>query len=133
MSYLPIGPKTKAFSVPFTRATDEAVSEVAPVAKNSVTAWADVPGSAIDAQNFQSIAYTCVNTGAQTICWRVSGGNDSAFADAVIVQASADLTAAGVGDYSTTGAVWRYYKVEIQDKVGGTHGQATVRGIAKAS
>jgi len=28
--------------------------------------------------------------------------------------------------------VWRYYKVQILDKVSGTHGTVTVRGIAKA-
>ena len=127
MSYLPIGPKTNEFAVPIIGVAEE----VTPVGKNSVTPWADVPGSTIDTLSYSTIAYTCVNTGAQTICWRVTGGNDAAFEDAVIVQASADILAAGIASYTAT-AVWRYYKVELQDKVGGVHGQATVRGIAKA-
>jgi hypothetical protein len=133
MSVLPIGPHTKSQSVAFCRATDEAVSEVTPASQATVdNTFADVVGSTIDTENFGTIAYTCVNTGAQTICWKVIGGNDAAFADAVTVQASADILAAGIASYSSTAAVWRYYKIQVSDKVNGQHGAATVRGIAKA-
>jgi len=128
---LPLGPQLKAMSVAVTRATDELASEVTPVAQNSVTAWADVAGSTIDTEYLASIAYTCV-AATHTICWKVLGANAADFSDVQEVQASADLAAGAIGSYSTSVAVWRYYKVQIQDKVGGTHGTATVRGIAKA-
>ena len=133
MAVVPIGPKTIAFAVPVTRATDEMVSEVTPAEQATVSdVFVDVTGSMIDTQNFLSIAYTCVNTGAQTIKWKVIGGNSAVFADAVEVQASADILAAAIGSYSASVAVWRYYKLQVGDKVNGQHGAATVRGIAKA-
>jgi hypothetical protein len=131
MAYMPIGPNTKAFAVPVQFATDAAVSEVTPTAQASTNAYADVAGSTLDTQLFGSVSYTLVNA-AQTITWKVLGANASDFSDAVIVQAAADVLAAASANYSAAPAVWRYYKVQIIDKVGGTHGTVTVRGIAKA-
>lgn len=129
----PIGPHTKELSVSICRATDEAVSEVTPAAQPTVSdVFVDVTGSTIDTQNFGSVAFTCVNTGAQTIKWQVIGGNASNFSDAVTVQASATIAAAASGNYSATVAVWRYYKIQVADNVNGQHGAATVRGIAKS-
>ena len=131
MAYMPIGPNTKAFAVPVQFASDAQVSEVTPAAQASTNAYADVVGSTLDTQLFGSVSYTLVNA-AQTITWRVLGANASDFSDSVIVQAAADVLAAASASYSATVAVWRYYKVQIIDKVGGTHGTVTVRGIAKA-
>ena len=131
MAYMPIGPNTKAFAVPVQFASDAQVSEVTPAAQASTNAWAAVTGSDLDTQMFGSISYTLVNA-AQTIQWRVVAGNASDFSDASIIQAAADVLAAGVASYSASVAAWRYYRVEILDKVGGTHGTSTVRGIAKA-
>jgi hypothetical protein len=104
--------------------------EVTPAAQVSTNAYADVAGSTLDTRFFTSVSYTLTNiTG--TISWKVIGGNAADFSDAVIVQAAADVLAAASASYSAAMAVWRYYKVQIIDKVGGTHGTATVRGIAK--
>lgn len=127
----PLGPHTRAMSMSVVRATDELYSEVTPAAQASVAAYADVAGSTLDTLMYGSVAYTLVNA-TQTISWKVLGANASDFSDAVEVQAEADVLAAGVASYSATVAVWRYYKVQIKDKVGGTHGTVTVRGVAKA-
>lgn len=129
---IPIGPMERAHSVPVSRATDELYSEVTPAAVASAAAYADVAGSTIDARMFQSVSYTLVNAGPNTICWKVLGANAATFADAVEVQAEADVLNAGVASYNTQIAVWRYYKVQVKDKVAASHGTPTVRGIAKA-
>jgi len=132
MSYMPIGPKTSAFAVPILFASDAKVSEVTPVAQATVSdVYADVAGSTLDTQLFGSVAYTITNI-TETITWQVLGANAASFADAVVAQAGADILAAGSSSYSATVAVWRYYKVQVKDKVNGVHGTVTVRGIAKA-
>jgi len=123
---MPVGPQGSAFSLPVVRAADT----VSPVAQASTNAWAPVVGSELDATHFQSVAYTLANV-AQTIQWRVVGANATDFSDAIIVQAAADVVAAAFANYSTAAAVWRHYRVEILDKLGGTHGTVTVRGVAK--
>jgi len=132
VTYFPIGPHAAAHSVSVVLASDSLVSEVAPAAQASTNDWTDLAGSTIDTQNFLSLAYTLVNTGAQTIQWKVLGANAADFSDVQEVQAAADVLAGGIASYSTQIAVWRYYKVQIHSKVDGAHGQATLRGIAKA-
>ena len=105
-------------------------TEVTPAAQASTNAYADVAGSTIDARLLDSIAYTLTNI-TNTITWRVLGANASDFSDSLIVQAAADVAAAASANYSAAPAVWRYYKVQVIDKVGGSHGTVTVRGIAK--
>ena len=129
MSYMPIGPKTKAFSVPVAFATDAQASEVAPAAQASVVAYADVVGSEIDTLYFASLSYTLVNA-TQTITYQILGANAADYSDAVVIQ-SADILAAGVATYAVAQAPYRYYKVQIKDKVGGVHGTTTVYGLAK--
>jgi len=52
-------------------------------------------------------------------------------AAAVEVKASAAVLAAASDSYSATVAVWRYYKVQVQDTAAPAHGEATVVGLAK--
>jgi len=129
MSYLPIGPKTKASAVPVAFATDVQAKEVTPDAQASVAAYADVTGSELDTLYFASVSYTLVNA-TQTITYQILGANRADYADAVVIQ-SADILAAGVATYAVTQAPYRYYKVQIKDKVGGVHGTTGVYGLAK--
>ena len=125
---MPIGPKGSAFAVPMIRAADV----VTPTVQATVDAtFVDVAGSTIDALYFQSVSFTVVNTGAQTIKWKVLGANASDFSDVVEVQGSATIVAGASGSYSTAAAVWRYYKVQVADNVAASHGAATLRGVAK--
>ena len=87
-------------------------------------------GSTLDTLNRRTVAYTIVETGgAQSIKWKVLGGNASDFSDAQVVQAERTVLASAVDSYSAEVALWRYYRVQIVD--GSGHGQATVRGICK--
>ena len=107
-------------------------SEVAPANQTTTNAYADVVGSTLDTLNLRSVSYTILNVHATlTIKWKVLGANAADFSDAVEVKAEASLAAASaaVGGYSTTQAVWRYYKVQVLDDSG--HGTARVHGIAK--
>jgi hypothetical protein len=108
-----------------------AATVVSPAAQASTDAWTDVAGSTLDTLNRLAVSYTCVNSGADTISWRVLGANASDFSDAVEVQASADILTTAAASYSTDTAVWRYYKIQIESKVAGTPGAATVNGVAK--
>ena len=104
---------------------------VSPANQVSVDAWTDFAGSTLDTQNNTSVSYTVVNILNDTVCWKVLGANISTFSDVQTVQASADLALNAIGSYSTTTAVWRYYKVQIQSKVSSTPGTVRLRGIAK--
>jgi hypothetical protein len=103
---------------------------VSPAGQASANAYADVAGSTLDTLNAQFVSYTLVNTGANTLTWKVLGANNPDFSDVQQVQAPADVLAAGVASYSGS-AVWRYYKVQVVSKVADTPGSAVVRGIAK--
>jgi hypothetical protein len=130
MSYLPIGPKTKAFAVPVQFATDAVYSEVTPVTQTSTDPYADVTGSTLDMALYRSLSYTLINAN-QTITYQILGGNRSDFGDAVVIQ-TADILAAGAASYAVAQAPYRYYKVQIKSKVGGVHGSTGVYGLAKA-
>lgn len=126
----PIGPNTKAFAIPVQLATDAQALAVNPAAQASVAAYADVAGSEIDSLYFASISYTLINA-TQTITYQILGANRSDYADAVIVK-TANILAAGTDTYAVAQAPYRYYKVQIKDAVGGTHGTTGVYGLAKA-
>ena len=104
---------------------------VAPADQASVAGWVDVAGSTLDTIANAAVSFTIVNDGAETINWKVLGANAADFSDAVEAQASAAVLAAGIASYSASVAVWRYYKVQIQDAVGGNHGAGLVRGVTK--
>lgn len=124
---MPIGPWGPEHSVSMVGA----VIVVDPAAQASTNAWAAVADSDIDTLGLKTACYTLLNA-AQTIQWRVVGANVSDFSDAQIVQAAADVLAAATATYTVAAAPYRYYRVEIIDKVGGSHGTATVHGIGKA-
>jgi hypothetical protein len=111
--------------------TSSASSSVSPSDQPSTNAYADVTGSTLDTLNHMTISYTIVNDGAQSIDWEVLGANAADFSDAQVVLSPATILAAGVSGYSAAQAVWRYYKVQIIDTIGGSHGAALVRGITK--
>lgn len=127
---IPTGPMAKAFAVPVAFATDAQALTVNPTAQASAAAYADVAGSTLDTLYFKSVSYTLINAD-QTITYQILAGNRSDFVDAVVVQAPADILAAGTATYAVAQAPYRYYKVQIKDKVGGTHGNTGVYGLAK--
>lgn len=96
----------------------------------SVAGATVLSGSEIDTGPYLSLSYT-IKVATEDVDWQVFGANIADYSDEVSVQANASVAAAAVGSYSTTQAVWRYYRVKIKDTVGGTHGTATVSGIAK--
>jgi hypothetical protein len=106
------------------------VYTVAPAAQASAAAAAVVTGSGIDARPWGSVAYT-VAVAAETIQWWVYGANASDYSDEVIVDGPSDVLAAAADSYAVAPAPYAYYRVKVADKVGGTHGTVTVRGIAK--
>ncbi len=106
-------------------------TEVSPVDQASTASYVDVTGSTLDTLNNLTASYTITNDGLQSIDWQVLGSNVANFTPNVVVQAGATILAAASSSYSTAAAVWRYYKVQIKDTVGGVHGAALVHGITK--
>lgn len=104
---------------------------VSPIDQASVTAYADVVGSTLDSLYNYSVSYTILNNGANTIKWQVLAANLSDFSDVQTVKVEATVAASALDTYSSGPAVYRYYKVQIKDSVGGNHGQSHVGGIAK--
>lgn len=101
-----------------------------PSAQNSTNDYADVSGSTIDAGCRTSVAIVCKNThGANSLDWKVMASIDGT--TYVEAQAEATLAAAAVGTYSTSQALYRYYKVQVKSTVGGAAAQATVHVIGK--
>ncbi len=104
---------------------------VAPAAQASVAAETVLAGSEMDVRGFTTLAYTIAIAAAEnTVTWKVYGANDSGYADEVAVN-TADVASGAAGAYTVTPAPYGYYRVKILDKVGGSHGTATLRGIAK--
>lgn len=113
-------------------AVARAAATASPAEQATVNAWADVAGSALDTLHCGSVAYTILNTHvANGLNWKVLASNDAAFAASVEVQASALVAAQASGSYSAAVAVWRYYKVQVQSAVAGSHAAAVVVGVAK--
>jgi len=106
-----------------------AFTEVAGSVQASTNAYAML-GVVLDCRAANSVALTVINAD-QTITYKVQGANRSTFADAVEVQAPADLAAAAIGYYASASPVYAYYRVMIIDKVGGTHGNAVMTAIVK--
>jgi len=102
----------------------------APADQESINAYADVTGSKIDTYSKSKICYTCKNTdGANSINWKVLSSNDDV--SYIEAQAEATLTFGSIGSYTNTLATYRYYKVQIKATVGGSQGDAQVRGFSK--
>jgi len=106
---------------------------VTPLDQATAAAWADVPGSLLDALHFGSVSYTILNTdGANSLDWQVVASNDAAFAVAEVVDGPAAVLSGAADTYAVAQAPYRYYIVQIQDTVPATHASATVVGLAKA-
>jgi hypothetical protein len=104
---------------------------VSPNNQASTALAAVVTGSEIDARPFRSISYTLLNAN-NTITYWIYGAHRLDFADEVIASGPTDILASAVGSYSVSPAPFSYYRVKIQDKVGGSHGTVAVVGLAKA-
>jgi hypothetical protein len=65
--------------------------------------------------------------------WRVVGANAADFSDEVIVQTAADVAAGDSAAFMPTSAPYRFYRVEIIDKVGGSHSTAVLHGFGKGT
>lgn len=87
-------------------------------------------GSELDATQFGSVAYT-ISIATNNVNWSVFGANVSDYSDEVAVQTATQVNAGAVGSYAATVAVYRFYRAKIIDTVGGTHGTATINGVAK--
>lgn len=104
---------------------------VTPTAQASTASYADVTGSVIDTLFRSVVSFTIKNTGANAIKWKVLAANDAAFAAAVTAQAEATVASAASDSFAATTPAYRYYKVQIVDDSGGSHGEGTVYGVAK--
>ncbi len=96
----------------------------------STNATVVVAGAEIDATQFRSVCYT-IAVATHDVDWSVFGANASDYSDEVAVLAATKVSAGANSSYSVAQAPFRYYRVKIVDDVGGTHGTATVNGIAK--
>lgn len=103
---------------------------VTPAAQASVDAVTVVTGSEIDARPWRSLAYT-IKVATNTIAWTVWGANAADYSDEVTVLSSAPVVAGAASSYTASPPPFAYYRVKIASNVGGVHGTATVRGIAK--
>lgn len=101
------------------------------VVQDSTDSSTLVAGSTLDTSAGMSLAYTIVNTGANTISWTVYGANLGDLSDKVVVQATADVVANAIASYALTIAPFKFYAVYIISKSAGNAGQATLNGIVK--
>lgn len=92
----------------------------------TTSAYVTVTGSLLDTLSNQGISYTIVNTGANSLNWQVLGGNQPNLSDAVVVKAGAAVAASATDTYTVSPAPYRYYEVQVEDTVGGSHGTALV-------
>jgi hypothetical protein len=100
------------------------------VVQVSTNATAVVAGAEIDATQLRTVCYT-IAVATHDVDWSVFAANASDYSDEVAVLNATKVSAGGNGSYTASPAPYRYYRVKIIDDVGGTHGQATVNGIAK--
>jgi hypothetical protein len=106
------------------------VLAVAPDLQASTNNPAVVAGSAIDARPWRSLSYT-ITVAANTITWWVYGANRSDYADEVIVDGPSDVAAGAADSYAVEQAPYAYYRVKVESKVDGAHGNVGLCGLAK--
>ena len=107
-----------------------AIDMVTPIAQASTSSDEVVSGSEIDARMWKSISYT-IKVATNAVTWTVFGANTLDYSDEVVVQDAASVAASASGSYAAIQAPYAYYRVKIRDTVGGSHGTATVVGLAK--
>jgi len=107
-----------------------AVEAVGPISQASTNATTNVAGAEIDARQWKTVAYNVAVAG-NNLDWSVWGANAADYSDEVAVKAATKVNAGAADTYAASPAPYAYYRVKIIDDVGGTHGTATVNGIAK--
>lgn len=106
------------------------VEEVAPTPLSSTASTAVVTGSEMNMRPWRTLAYT-ISVVTNGVKWSVFGANADDFSDEVAVLSATTVAAAASSSYAASPAPYAYYRVKIIDDSGGSHGTATVRGIAK--
>lgn len=88
-------------------------------------------GSILQAWNAMSVAFTVVNTGAESLDYQVVVGNTSDLSDAVVIQNTATLASGAVGSYGISIAPFSYYAIKVVSSAPDTPSEATILGRAK--
>ena len=104
--------------------------EIVSKTQTSTNDYAEIEESRIDMRPWKSLSYT-ITVADETVNYKVFGANKADFSDEVEVQAEEAVTAGSVDDYTVAQAPFGYYRVKIKSAASGTHGNATVNGIAK--
>ncbi|MHB1334515.1 MAG: hypothetical protein ACYCXQ_00975 [Candidatus Humimicrobiaceae bacterium] len=107
-----------------------AVEELTPIGQLSTNNYAVLTGSEIDMRPWRSLSYTVLVI-TNDVTWEIYGANMSDYSDEVIVQAGASVVAGAGSSYAVAQAPYSYYRVKIKSTVGGSHGTATLKGLAK--
>jgi hypothetical protein len=115
----------------YSLSVSQAIKAVSPAPQASTNPFVDVAGSSMDALTSQSISYTIINTGANSLTWQVLAGNAADGSDAAVISGPAALIAAAVASFSQSPALWRFYKIQIKSTVAATPGTASIHGVAK--
>jgi hypothetical protein len=100
------------------------------VTQASTSAYVTVDGCDLDARAWKTVAYT-ISVATNAVTWQVMGANASDYSDAVVVQAGASVAAAAASSFVANPAPYAFYRVQVKDTSAGTHGSATVNGVAK--
>jgi hypothetical protein len=101
-----------------------------PVAQTTTDNYADVVGSKLDAACYESVAFTCKNTGgANGLKWQVLASIDDITYETV--QSEAVIAFGASGSYTVSPAPYRYYKVQVKAQVGASQTTAVVAVIGK--
>ena len=80
-----------------------------------------------------ALSVTCRETGGTNgIKWQVVASDDPDFSTPVTVKAEATIAASGVDSYTEDHAHFAFYKVQVKDATGGSHGTALAHLTAKS-
>jgi hypothetical protein len=101
------------------------------VSQASTASFVTVAGADVDARPWRTVAYT-ISVATNAVTWQVLGANSSDYSDAVVVQSGASVAAGANSSYAPATPPYAFYRVQIQDTAGGSHGVVTIRGLAKS-
>ncbi len=101
------------------------------IAQTSTASTAVATGAELDATQCRTVCYT-IAAATHDVDWSVFGANAADYSDEVAVLAATKVALGTNSSYTASPAPFRFYRVKLIDDVGGTHGVATVNGIAKA-
>ena len=106
------------------------LSEPLAVTESLLSIDTNVALGAIDLGTALSLVYT-LTVVTNNLKWTVYGANAADYSDEVEAQAEATVNVGAIGTYSTTQAIYRYYRAKLKAAVGGSQGTGTIRGVAK--